>query len=210
MDAIRRDQPLAVFLQPFGGRLLIAGLDEVLAIVGGDGHVTCQHQQRRARAMRHGDIHDHVGEAGAFGARTRGHFAGAARKSVRGRGHRAFRTPAKRGNARRRDRVDDLVIARAAEQRREIFVLARFRENLGARHSALGVERPKPGRLGEAVGNILGDANRGNRSRRWRRKSCPDSRSPPQPRPLQRRRTGPGGMDAIRVRRATVLASRVS
>src|SRR5580698_4636950 len=55
MDAIRRDQPLAVFLESFGGGLLIAGLNEVLAIVGSNGYVTRQHQQRRARAMGHCD-----------------------------------------------------------------------------------------------------------------------------------------------------------
>ena len=163
MDAIRRDQPLAVFLQALGGRLLIAGLDEVFAIVGGDGHVARQHQQRRARAMRHRDVHDHVGEAGAFGARTGRDFAGAARKSVRRRRHGAFRAPAKRRNARRRNRVDDLVIARTAEQRGQIFVLAGLGENLRARHPALLAEIADMRGFGQRVGDFLGNADGGNR-----------------------------------------------
>ena len=135
---------------------------KILAIVGGDGDVAREYEQRRARAMGDRDVHDHVGEAGAFSARTGGDFAGAARKTVGGRSHGAFRSSAESGNASGGNGVDDLVIAGAAEKRGKIFILAGFGENLGARHAAFGVEGTDAGGLGKAVGDVLGKANGGD------------------------------------------------
>ena len=70
------DQALAVLADALGLGLLVTGLDEGLAIVPGDGHIAGQHQQRGARGVGRGDIHDHVGEAGALGAGGRHHLAG--------------------------------------------------------------------------------------------------------------------------------------
>ena len=149
------DQPLAPLLQAFGGGLLIAALDVRLGVVARHRHVRRQHQQRRARRVRRADVHDHVGEAGALGARARGDLAGDADEAVGGGAHAALGATAVGGDALGRDRVDDRVVARRAEQRGQAFLAAGAREHLGAVHRELGGLR----RLGARRGEVVRDAD---------------------------------------------------
>jgi hypothetical protein len=135
--------------------------------------VAGQHQHGRSRGIGRRDVHDHVGEAGTFGAGAGGDLAGDARESV-GRGaHGAFGAPAVTGNPFFRDGVDHAVISGAAEHRREPFFLADLGEHLRAAHRKCGrLGRGGDGgveRVGEfdgsgvasARGGFLGDERAG-------------------------------------------------
>jgi hypothetical protein len=166
-DAIRSDQPLAVLLQTRGQRLLIARLDERLAIVAGNLHVAGQDQQRCAGSVCRGDIHDHVRQAGTLGAGTGRDFAGGTRESVSCRAHRTFAAPAVGWDAGRGDGVDHGIVARTAKQCRQLFFLAELGEHLGAGH-ALPFEGPRLRLFVDRIDNLFRNGDRGN-ARRTRR-----------------------------------------
>ncbi len=139
VHAARRDQPLAVLLHPLGGRLLVGELDAGLGVLLPDRHVAGDDEQRGARGVGAGDPADHVGEAGAFGARRHRNLAGDPDEGIGGVGHRPFVAARVGGDAARRDGVDDPVVARATEQRGDTFVLAGARKHLRAGHRELDV-----------------------------------------------------------------------
>ncbi len=163
-DAVRSDQPLAVFLHAGGDRLLITGLDERFAVVARDLHVAGQDQQRRAGRGCRGDVHDHVGEAGTFGAGTGRDFTGRPRKSVGGGTHRAFTAAAVGRDARRGDGVDHRVVARTTKEGRQILFLAEFGEHLGPAHAS-SLEGPGLRLFVERFDNLFRNGDRGDAGR---------------------------------------------
>ena len=156
VDAVRRDQPLAVLLHADGGRLLVAALDAALRVVAADRHVAGQNQERSAGSVGGADVHDHVREPGSLGARARGDLAGNPGEAVGGGAHAALRAAAVGRDALGGDRVDHLVVAGRAEQRLEPFVGAGAREDLGAVHRELG----RVGRLVPGARDVLGNRDR--------------------------------------------------
>ena len=138
VHALGVDEALAVLLHALGGRLLVDPLDAVLGVLQPQRHVASQHQQRRARRVGGGDVHDHVREAGPFGARCRHDLAGHAGEAVRSGAHHAFGAAAVAGNALRRDGVDHDVVARGAEQRGQSLGLAGLGEDLCPCHREVG------------------------------------------------------------------------
>src|SRR6185369_17663729 len=84
------------------------------------------------------DRADHIAETGAFGAGRGGNLSGDTSESVGGVTHRAFVTPRISRNAFHRDRVLDVVISRATEQRSETFFFADSSEDFGAAHREVG------------------------------------------------------------------------
>jgi hypothetical protein len=137
VHALRVDQPLAVLLQAFGRRLLVAELNARLGVFLVDRHVAGENQQRRSRGIRTRDRADHVGEAGAFGSGADRDLARTADEGVGGVRHRSFVASAVGGDPGRRDRVDDRVVARTGEHRRDALFPACAREDLRAGHREL-------------------------------------------------------------------------
>ena len=163
VHAPRDDQPLAVFLQSFRGRLLVTELNAAFGVFGADRHVAGDDQQRRAGGVRARDRTDHVGEARALGAGRHRDFTGDADERIGGMGHRALVPPAVGGNAGRGHGVDHGVVAGAREERRHAFFLARAREHLRAGHREVEGHR----RRGLRRGEFRRHANRRNSSGCW-------------------------------------------
>ena len=156
VDPVRGDQPLAVLLQPHGGRLLVAALDAAFRVVAPDRHVARQHEQRRTGGVGGADVHDHVREPRPLGARAGGGLAGDPDEAVGGSAHAALGAAAVGGDALRGDRVDHLVVAGGAEERLEALVGAGPGEDLGAVHRKLGRVRG----FVTGAGNLFRNADR--------------------------------------------------
>ncbi len=159
MDPVGSNQPLSPLLHSLRSRLLVAELPVRLAVLPGDCHIAGQDEQGRAGCMRAGNSHDHLSKSGAFGTRSGHHLAGNSRVAVGRAAHHPLAPASIAGNARRGNCADDRIIARAAEQGRQILFLAKPRENLGASHAFAG-EFPQPGTLAHRLRDFLGSRNR--------------------------------------------------
>ena len=175
VDPFRIDQALAVLAHAFRCRLLVNPLDALLGVFQGERHIARKDQQGGAGRVRSRDVHDHVREAWTFRSGCGGHFTGHTGETVGSGAHHALRAAAVAGDPFRGDGVDDRVIARSAEQRRQTLFLARLGEDLGTGHRELGGF----GRLREARRHLgrnedAGVPSLGGRSRRVR--SCGSGR----------------------------------
>ena len=161
VNAVGKDHALAVFLDAVRDRLLIHRLDAGFAVLACQLDVAGKHEQRYAREVGGRDARDHVREARTFGARARDHFSRGARVTVGGGCHVALGPSAVARHARRCDGVRHGVVPGAAEHRRQAFLLAQLREDVGAHH-AVAFEAAGERGLAERRGDLLGNAQGGD------------------------------------------------